>query len=554
MPDAEDNEYSLLTNTSSEVVCLTPEISQEDAAAVLEELDKDSSTGPDLLPSRILKECAMELAFPVALLANAILQCGCWPSCWLIHWIVPLFKKGAVFDPSKYRGIHLTAQLSKAVERIIGNKLYVYLSDSRAFGENQFAYQKNRGARDLLAYVVLTWLHGFISKKQFGYLCSDVSSAFDKVRSERLLDKLKAIGICPTYIRVIQSWLQERRAKVVVGGACSSDLQMINMIFQGTVLGPMLWNCFYADTSVAVRSVGFEEIVYADDLNAMREYNSRVATDTILDEVRKCQIALHTWGKANCVVFDATKESLHVISRTHATPGNFKLLGVEFDTKLLMNTAVHALIRDCSWKFKSLLRTRRFLSGEHMINLYKSRILSYIEYRTPAVYHANNSLLSALDRIQERALEVVGVSECDALLYMNLAPLHMRRDIAMLGVIHRAILGRGPSHFNKFFKRDHSVCSRHSLGIVEYSNGDVTDFMYPSSAGPAEYIQRSALGLCKIYNMLPAAIVDTCATVPAFQGKLQDLAKECCAGGFQNWQHLFCARHPWHRHPLRNIC
>jgi hypothetical protein len=466
---------------------------------------------------------------------------------------VPLFKKGAVFDPSKYRGIHLTAQLSKVVERIIGKKLYVYLSDSGAFGENQFAYQKNRGARDLLAYVVLKWLHGFISKKKFGYLCADVSGAFDKVRSERLLKKLTAQGICPTYVRVIESWLQERIAKVVVGGACSTDLRMVNMIFQGTVLGPMLWNCFYADAHVAVRSVDFEEIVFADDLNAMREYSSRVATDRVLDEVRKCQSALHEWGRANCVSFDATKESLHVISRTHATPGSFKLLGVEFDTKLIMDTAVHALIRECSWKFKSLLRTRRFLSGKHLVDLYKARILSYIEYRTPAVYHANSSLLSALDKIQERVLDVVGASECDALLFMNLAPLHMRRDIAMLGVIHCSILGRGPSHFSRFSKRDHTVASRHSLGIVEYSEGDITDFMYPSSAGPAEYIQRSALGLGKIYNMLPAAVVESSSTVSVFQGKLQDFAKDCCAGGFLNWQQLFSPRYPWHRHPLRIV-
>ena len=74
-------------------------------------------------------------------------------------------------------------------------------------------------------------------------------------------------------------------------------------------------------------------------------------------------------------------------------------------------------------------------------------------------------------------------------------------------------LGPRASHFSRFFKRDHTVASRHSLGIVEYSEGDVTDFMYPSSAGPAEYIQRAALGLCKIYNMLPAAVVESSSMV-----------------------------------------
>lgn len=555
VPEAEENAYSSLgLSPPSGSRCEEPVVSNEDAAAVLEALDKDSSTGPDLLPSRILKECSAALAFPVAMLANAILKCGVWPSCWLVHWIVPLFKKGAVFDPRNYRGIHLTAQISKVVERIIGNKIYSYLNDIRAFGANQFAYQKNRGARDLIAYVTLTWLHGFMSKKKFGYLCSDVSGAFDRVRSNILVNKLHALGISSTFVRVIESWLQERTAKVVVGGACSEDLHMSNMIFQGTVLGPMLWNCFYADASIAVQSAEFEEVVFADDLNAMREYKGNIANSKIIADIEKCQSALHAWGRANCVAFDAAKESMHVISRTQATPGSFKLLGVEFDTKLIMENATHSLANECRWKFKSLLRTRRFLSGKHLVDLYKARILSYIEYRTPAIYHASSSLLSAIDKIQERVLEVAGVGEKDALLKMNLAPLNMRRDIAMLGVIHRSILGRGPEHFNKFFTRCNSVAARHSCGIAQYDDGDVSDYMYPNSKGPAEYIQRSALGLCKIYNALPAAIVETSPSVAVFQGKLQELAKSCCNDDVENWQSLFCPRRQWHHHPLRWVC
>ena len=37
---------------------------------------------------------------------------------------------------------------------------------------------------------------------------------------------------------------------------------------------------------------------------------------------------------------------------------------------------------------------------------------------------------------------------------MNLAPLAVRRDIAMLGLIHRAMLGRGPAQFREFFQPD----------------------------------------------------------------------------------------------------
>ena len=79
-------------------------------------------------------------------------------------------------------------------------------------------------------------------------------------------------------------------------------------------------------------------------------------------------------------------------------------------------------------------------------------MLSYIEYKTAAIYHATQGELSIIDRIQAGFLRELGISENDALLHFNLAPLHTRRDIAMLGVIHRAAIGRAHPQLRVFFK------------------------------------------------------------------------------------------------------
>ena len=124
---------------------------EEDAAKTLGALKIDSATGPDLLPVRILKECAVQLAKPFRLLATLILQYKTWPRPWMEHWIVPLYKKGASFVPGNYRGIHLTPQISKAMERFIGSMLTTITSLPACVGPNQFAYQKARGALGVLA-------------------------------------------------------------------------------------------------------------------------------------------------------------------------------------------------------------------------------------------------------------------------------------------------------------------------------------------------------------------------------------------------------------------
>ena len=92
----------------------------EDAAErVLGKLKVDSATGPDYLPARILKMCAAALALPVYLLTMAILREGIWPSMWGQHWVAPIYKKKSVYDANNYRGVHLTAQIAKVVERLL---------------------------------------------------------------------------------------------------------------------------------------------------------------------------------------------------------------------------------------------------------------------------------------------------------------------------------------------------------------------------------------------------------------------------------------------------
>jgi hypothetical protein len=131
------------------------------ACKVLKDLKPDTATGTDNLPARILKRCAKQLDLPVVLLARLLLFNGHWPSTWSLHRICPLYKKGAAHDPSNYRGVHLTPVLSKVIERVIGSLVVPFLERTGAFGENQWAYQKKRSCKDLLALLTARWLHSF---------------------------------------------------------------------------------------------------------------------------------------------------------------------------------------------------------------------------------------------------------------------------------------------------------------------------------------------------------------------------------------------------------
>ena len=156
------------------------------ATRVLKALDPDKATGPDLLPARLLQRFATELSAPVCKLTRLMLQKGVWPQKWRYHWVCPLHKKGAVSSPGNYRGVHLTSQVDKVVERLLGIHLDKFFVDSAAFGPNQFAYRKAHGYKDALALNTLHWVWNMAMGRKTGLYCSDVSGAFDRVDADRL--------------------------------------------------------------------------------------------------------------------------------------------------------------------------------------------------------------------------------------------------------------------------------------------------------------------------------------------------------------------------------
>ena len=133
-------------------------------------------------------------------------------------------------------------------------------------------------------------------------------------------------------------------------------------------------------------------------------------------------------------------------------------------------------------------------------------------------------------------------------MVFNLAPLAARRDIAMLGVIHRMVLGKGPAHFKRFFQL--AETRRHSYFTRRSAQNHPKQLEDPRKGAFPELLRRSALGLIAVYNLLPAELVAE-KTVKDFQTKLQQVLRERAAEGCENWQQTYSPRVPLWKHPLR---
>ena len=154
-------------------------------------------------------------------------------------------------------------------------------------------------------------------------------------------------------------------------------------------------------------------------------------------------------------------------------------------------------------------------------------------------YHASASALAGVDQVQKRFQRELGLTEEAALVDFALAPLCARRDIAMLGMVHKAALGKCSSQLARFFKRAPPAASRTRLGTRAHRR----QLYDPIGDLHLDTARRSALGLVGVYNALPSSIADL-DDVPSFQSALQHLLRDRARRGDDNWQQLFSPRIP----------
>ena len=254
---------------------------------LLKELDVSKATGHDKLPASILKRLGPFIAVPLTIIFRRMYYEGCWPKIWRLHCICPLFKRGSAFMPGNYRGVHLTPILSKIAEKVICKHLIKYLQ-STSYGEHQWAFTPGLSSKDLVTALMMSWIMLICKGFKIGGYLGDISGAFDRVCKEYLLAKLHAAGVGATYLNFLDSYLSPREAQVLVEGAASEIFEIANSVFQGTVLGPPLWNVFFADIILAACKTGGEPSTFADDLGVFQKFDREMPEEDAFSTLREC--------------------------------------------------------------------------------------------------------------------------------------------------------------------------------------------------------------------------------------------------------------------------
>ena len=121
----------------------------------------------------------------------------------------------------------LLSTVSKVFERIIYNEIYDFCLKNNILTYKNSGIKKRDSTINQLIHLTHLIHKVLDDEKQIAMVFLDISKAFDKVWHDGLLFKLDSIGIKGKLLKLIKSYLGNRKQRVVLNGSVSEFLQYL---------------------------------------------------------------------------------------------------------------------------------------------------------------------------------------------------------------------------------------------------------------------------------------------------------------------------------------
>ena len=452
------------------------DISVDDVQDILKVLKSNKAHGPDEISVAMIKLCSESICLPLQIIFQDIIESGSFPDQWKEANVTPVHKKKDKQTVSNYRPISLLPLFAKVFERIVFKNLYNFLISNKLITKNQSGFTPGDSGTNQLLSLINDIHKAFDDNRclEVRSVYLDMSKAFDKVWHEGLLFKLKQNGIDGKLLQFFQSYLSNRRQRVVLNGRSSDWAPIQSGVPQGSVLGPLLFLIYINDLECGIKS---QIKFFADDTSLYS-----VVTDPITSaaELNHDLEIINNWAKQWKMSFnpDPTKPAEEILfsqkkSTVHHPPLFFngsevkrvtdhKHLGLILDPKL--NFAAHinekaGIARKGIGLIKHL---RSYLPTEALMSIYTAHIRSHLDY-CDFIYHIPalicnfstdinlNFVMQKLESLQYQAgLAITGMWQCTNRdkVYDELGwePLHLRRYFRRLTQFYKIVNGLTPPY------------------------------------------------------------------------------------------------------------
>ncbi len=499
------------------------EISEDDITKYLRNLDPNKSTGADNISSRLLRECQDELRLPLTLLFNKSIREGEVPSHWKCANVTPIFKKGNKSEAGNYRPISLTSTVIKILEKILRDKITAFLDKHDLILDTQHGFRNNRSCLTNLLEFFNHITSNYDERVPSDIIYLDFRKAFDTVPHKRLLIKLKAHGIGENICAWVESWLSNRKQRVVLNGEASDWLPVTSGVPQGSVLGPLLFLIYINDLDCGIVS---KISKFADDT----KLGGKVLTTDDCKAIQRDLDNLSTWSDKWLLNFNGAKcKVMHV--GYNNVKYNYKLqeqnllkvteekdLGIIVKSDLKCDIQCSAASRKANTILGFIARNFDCKTPEVITRLYTSLVRPHLEYAVQFWSPHYVKDINKLESVQRRATKLIpgirSLSYEERLRKLDMFPLRDRRVRGDLIETFKIL--------KKIDKIDHeSLFEISSLSITRNNSLKLKGQRFNTD------IRRNFFNIRVVdpWNKLPKSVVQT-NTVATFKKKLDKHYKE----------------------------
>ena len=396
-------------------------ITMAELTDAIKKLKRKKSPGPDNITNEMLQHLGnLALQKLLTVFSHSWKQ-GQVPQCWKEATMIPILKRGKNKTKAQsYRPISLTSCVCKTLQRMINQRLQLYLETESIIVPEQAGFRQYKSTEDQTTHLSQVIEDAFQAQKVVLTVFIDLQKAFDKVWKDGLLVKLLRCGIRGNMYQWTKSYLHNRRARVSVDGRCGRKVLLRQGVPQGGVLSPSLFILFINDI-VAELPRGVHAALYADDL--VLWCNEEYATTATY----RMQMALEriaAWAENWCMTINREKSTATLFSlSTKAKPGKLTLgnttlkyedqqtyLGVTFDKRLTWKQH----ITQAEGKARRKLNIMRKLAGttwgatdKILKSVYQGTVRPHLEYGSTSWMTTAKTHLQTLDKVQNQALRII---------------------------------------------------------------------------------------------------------------------------------------------------
>ena len=323
-----------------------PQVEEYQVYNRLMRIKKTRSTLPLDIPDRLRKECSPLLAGPLTTIINNCLTKSVYPADWKQEWVTPAPKVTHPKEMRDLRKIACTSDYSKLFEGFL--KDWIMKDISAKFDIGQFGGLPGIGTEHMIVCLldrILKLLDRHPDRSAIIMTLLDWSAAFDRQDPTLAIIKFIQLGVRPSLIPLLASYLTDRQMKVKFNGEMSEFFALIGGSPQGTLLGQIEYLVQSNDNADIVPPE--DRFKYIDDLSVLHlvlmsglltEYDflQHVASDIGVDQLFLPPQNYQTQDSLN-FVSNWTNENLMRLNEQKCNYMVFSRSETDFATRLKLN-------------------------------------------------------------------------------------------------------------------------------------------------------------------------------------------------------------------------